>query len=102
MAQEMVERQERLSLHDYNRTIKDDGLRWGGGWGTAGTYEPPMNVTCTTSEAGGFLPTPTHRIKPEPIEWRCEGCGSVMLQEHRNCQECGKPRHFLYGDVDDG
>ena len=37
----------------------------------------------------------------DPIEWRCEGCGSVMLKEHRKCEECGAPRHFIYGAGDD-
>ena len=38
--------------------------------------------------------------RSEPIvEWRCEGCQSVNLMEHRKCEECGAPRHFLRGDA---
>ena len=29
------------------------------------------------------------------VEWRCKGCQSVNLMEHRSCEGCGAPRHFL-------
>ena len=58
----------------------------------------PITTICTTSmEPGGFLPYYETPIPPPILtEWRCESCGSVMLSEHRKCEECGKPRHFLY------
>ena len=92
-----------LSLHDYNRTIKNDPLRWT----TAGG--PPNSIYGTTSmEETSMLDLESVVGYPEdfneipPIEeWRCEGCGSVMLKEHRDCKECGKPRHFLYRVGDD-
>ena len=92
-----------LSLHDYNRTIKGSP-RWGGAYTTAAyPFGRPITTVCTTSMESDVLPylpdEPVSVAPPPPIkEWRCEGCGSVMLQEHRNCNECGKPRHFLYGE----
>ena len=84
---------------DAEDIVNYEPVRWGGDYTTAAYPGPPITTVCSTAmEPGGFFPTPTHRITPEPVEWRCEGCGSVMLQEHRTCQECGKPRHFLYGE----
>ena len=77
-------------------------LMWGGqAFSSAAYYNTPITTMCTTSmEPGGFVsyrePTP-----PPLMEWRCEGCGSVMLAEHRKCEECGTPRHFLYSVADD-
>lgn len=63
----------------------------------------PNTVMCASSmEPGGFLPYPeTPPTPPILMEWRCEACGCVMLQEHRKCEECGLPRHFLYRVGDD-
>ena len=78
-------------------------LMWGGqAFSTAAYYNTPITTVCTTSEG----PSDFMTYKPEPPlkrwgEWRCEGCGSVMLSEHRKCEECGTPRHFLYSVADD-
>jgi len=87
LAQEMVDRDTRLTEYNYFP-------RWGGN----------PNVTtfsATSMEPGGYLPTPAHRPIPRVTEWRCENCESVMLAEHRKCEDCGAPRHFLYGTGDD-
>ena len=80
-------------------------LRWGGKGpsSSASAHYPPITTMCSTSmEPGGFIsyrePSP---LLPTLTEWRCEGCGSVMLAEHRKCEECGTPRHFLYSVADD-
>ncbi len=83
--------------------VVDSGERWYPRWGgnpgvtSAGGTLPPNTMICATSmEPGGFLPTPIHRPVPAVTEWRCKSCESVMLAEHRKCEDCGAPRHFLY------
>ncbi len=76
--------------------------RWGGSPTTVAHPYPPITVMCSTSmESGGFLPHERPPTPPPLTEWRCKGCDSVMLSEHRQCEECGAPRHFLYGVDDD-
>ena len=100
LAQDMVDRDER-----FNRYDDMDKSRWGGqgSVSSSSAHYPPITTMCSTSmEPGGFVsyrePSP---LLPTLTEWRCEGCGSVMLSEHRACEECGSPRHFLYSVADD-
>ena len=86
--------------------IKQPEIDWGvtrwGGSGTTAAPFPPLTTMCSTSMSPGeYIPYPEAPPQPPILEWRCEGCESVMLAEYRQCEECGAPRHFLYGVDDD-
>ena len=60
-----------------------------------------ITTVCTTAmEDYPILRLPETNLEPI-IEWKCKSCGSVNLKEHRACEECGSPRHFIYGAGDD-
>ncbi len=115
LAQDMVARDAEIKMveehHDRymqecaeaNDMVPYKPLRWGGVESDVGILgSPPITTYCTTAmeDVGEIIPPDTFESRFMG-EWRCEGCNSVMLSEHRQCEECGAPRHFLYGVDDD-